>query len=51
MSEEKKTVEDKKLTFDETELDDMFPKAFPKDKRKTLIKKLVAKWVRNYMLP
>lgn len=49
MSEEKKTVEDKKLTFDETELDDMFPKAFPKDKRKTLIKKLVAKWVRNYM--
>lgn len=49
MSEEKKPVEDKKLTFEESELNDMFPKSFPRDKRKTLIKKLVAKWVRNYM--
>ncbi|MBR4068835.1 MAG: ParB/RepB/Spo0J family partition protein [Clostridia bacterium] len=49
MSEEKKPVEDKKLTFEESELNDMFPKSFPRDKRKTLIKKLVAKWVRSYM--
>ena len=49
MSEEKKTVEDRSVTFDEKELDEMFPKNFPRDKRKPLIKQLVAKWLRSRM--
>jgi len=49
MSEEKKTVEDRSVTFDEKELDKMFPKNFPLDKRKPLIKQLVAKWLRSRM--
>ena len=49
MSEEKKTVEDRSVTFDEKELDKMFPKNFPRDKRKPLIKQLVAKWLRSRM--
>ena len=49
MSEEKKTVEDRSVTFDEKELDEMFPKSFPREKRKPLIKQLVAKWLRSRM--
>lgn len=49
MSEEKKSVEDRSVTFDEKELDEMFPKNFPREKRKPLIKQLVARWLRSRM--
>ena len=49
MSEEKKSVEDRSVTFDEKELDEMFPRNFPRDKRKPLIKQLVARWLRSRM--
>ena len=49
MSEEKKPIEDRSVTFDEKELDEMFPKSFPREKRKPLIKQLVARWLRTRM--
>lgn len=49
MSEEKKSVEDRSVTFDEKELDEMFPKSFPREKRKPLIKQLVTRWLRTRM--
>lgn len=49
MSEEKKSVEDRSVTFGEKELDEMFPKNFPREKRKPLIKQLVARWLRSRM--
>ena len=49
MSEEKKSVEDRSVTFDEKELDEMFPRNFPREKRKPLIKQLVARWLRSRM--
>ena len=49
MSEENKPIEDRSVTFDEKELDEMFPKSFPREKRKPLIKQLVARWLRTRM--
>ena len=47
MSEEKKPVEDRSVTFNEKELDEIFPKNFPREKCKPLIKQLVARWLRS----
>lgn len=49
MSEEKKPVEDRSVTFNEKELDELFPKNFPREKCKPLIKQLVARWLRSRM--